>query len=45
MTYVATGEGWLYVAAVLDQASRKVLGLKFGNEGMRRTGRVDLLHP
>ena len=34
MTYVATGEGWLYVAAVLDQASRKVLGLSMG-------GRID----
>jgi putative transposase len=27
MTYVRTGEGWLYVAAVLDIASRRLLGL------------------
>jgi transposase InsO family protein len=27
MTYVRTGEGWLYVAAVLDVASRRLLGL------------------
>lgn len=27
MTYVATGEGWLYVAAVLDLFSRRIVGL------------------
>jgi putative transposase len=27
MTYVRTGEGWLYVAGVLDQCSRRLLGL------------------
>ena len=27
MTYVRTGEGWLYVAGVLDAASRRVVGL------------------
>lgn len=27
ITYVATGEGWLYVAAVLDLFSRRVIGL------------------
>lgn len=26
MTYIATGEGWLYLAAVLDLFSRKVVG-------------------
>jgi putative transposase len=26
ITYVPTGEGWLYLAAVLDLASRKVVG-------------------
>ncbi len=26
MTYIATGEGWLYLAAVLDLFSRKVIG-------------------
>jgi putative transposase len=26
ITYVATGEGWLYVAAVLDLCSRKIVG-------------------
>jgi transposase InsO family protein len=29
LTYVATGEGWLYVAGVLDRCSRRVLGLAF----------------
>ena len=27
MTYIPTGEGWLYVAGVLDRCSRRVLGL------------------
>jgi len=26
MTYIATGEGWLYLAVVLDLFSRKVVG-------------------
>jgi len=26
MTYIATGEGWLYLAAVLDLFSRKIVG-------------------
>jgi putative transposase len=26
MTYIATGEGWLYLAAVLDLATRKIVG-------------------
>ena len=26
ITYIATGEGWLYLAAVLDLASRKIVG-------------------
>src|SRR5215212_8930873 len=26
LTYVPTGEGWLYLAAVLDLATRKVVG-------------------
>jgi len=26
ITYLATGEGWLYLAAVLDLASRKIVG-------------------
>ena len=30
MTYVATREGWLYVAVVLDLFSRKVIGLGMG---------------
>lgn len=29
LTYVATAEGWLYVAGVLDRHSRRVLGLAF----------------
>lgn len=31
ITYVSTGEGWLYVAAVLDLFSRKVVGLSMGS--------------
>jgi len=27
MTYIPTGEGWLYLAVVLDLHSRKVVGL------------------
>jgi putative transposase len=27
LTYIATGEGWLYVAAVLDLFSRRIVGL------------------
>ena len=30
MTYVRTNQGWLYVAAVLDAASRRLLGLAMG---------------
>jgi putative transposase len=30
LTFVATAEGWLYVAGVLDRHSRRVLGLAFG---------------
>jgi putative transposase len=30
MTYVPTREGWLYVAGVLDQCSRRLLGLAMG---------------
>jgi transposase InsO family protein len=30
ITYVQTKEGWLYVASVVDQASRRVLGLAMG---------------
>ena len=26
ITYIATGEGWLYPAAVLDLATRKIVG-------------------
>ncbi len=26
MTYIATGEGWLYLAAILDLFSRKIVG-------------------
>lgn len=30
ITYIATGEGWLYVAAVLDLFSRHIVGLAMG---------------
>ena len=26
MTYIATGEGWLYLACVMDLASRRIVG-------------------
>jgi len=31
-TYIATGEGWLYVAIVLDLFSRKIVGLAMGEK-------------
>ncbi len=33
ITYVATAEGWLYVAAVMDLYSRRIVGLSM-NERM-----------
>jgi transposase InsO family protein len=30
ITYVPTGEGWLYVSGIMDQASRRILGLGMG---------------
>jgi putative transposase len=30
ITFVSTGEGWLYAAGVLDRHTRRVLGLAFG---------------
>jgi len=32
MTYIATGEGWLYLAGVIDAYSRKVVGWAMGKE-------------
>lgn len=32
ITYVATGQGWLYVATVIDLASRSVLGFATGSK-------------
>jgi transposase InsO family protein len=29
ITFVPTGEGWLYVAGVMDQGSRRILGMAF----------------
>ena len=31
ITYIATGEGWLYLAAVLDLATRKIVGWSMRN--------------
>jgi putative transposase len=31
LTYVATGEGWLYVACVMDLASRRIVGWSMGH--------------
>jgi transposase InsO family protein len=36
ITYVATGEGWLYVATVIDLASRSVLGYATGSRQTTR---------
>ena len=38
ITYVATGEGWLYVASVLDLGSRRLLGYSMAEH--MRTGLV-----
>ena len=32
ITYIATQEGWLYIAVVMDLFSRKVIGLSLGNK-------------
>src|SRR3546814_1752382 len=32
ITYIATGEGWLYLAAVLDFATRKIVGWALRSE-------------
>lgn len=32
LTYVSTGEGWLYVAGVLDRCSRSVVGWALGSD-------------
>jgi transposase InsO family protein len=32
MTYIATSEGWLYVAAVMNVASRKIIGLSMSDK-------------
>ena len=37
ITYIATGQGWLYRAAVLDLATRKIVGWATST---RRTPRV-----
>ena len=29
ITYIPTGEGWLYLAGVMDQGSRRILGMAF----------------
>jgi len=39
ITYVATVEGWLYLAVILDLFSRKVVGWKLGENIGSRTGR------
>ena len=41
ITYVATQEGWLYVATVMDLFSRKVVGLSMGDR--LQTELIDLL--
>ncbi len=43
ITYIQTGEGWLYLAAVLDLATRKVVGLAMRDHMRNRAaaGRFD----
>ena len=38
ISYVATLEGWLYLAVILDLFSRKGRGLEAGRESVGRTG-------
>ena len=38
ITYIATGEGWLYLAAVLDLGSRKVVGWATADHMRERAG-------
>src|SRR3546814_10719503 len=35
ITYIATGEGWLYLAAVLDLATRKIVGWAIDRKSTR----------
>lgn len=37
ITYIATGEGWLYLAAVLDLATRKIVGWSSFARGLPRS--------
>ena len=39
ITYLATGEGWLYLAAVRDGLSRRVIGYAFTDKPAHRRGR------
>ena len=40
ITYVATQEGWLYVAGVLDACSRKIVGWAADDDDAHRPGRA-----
>ncbi|ERI08864.1 DDE-type integrase/transposase/recombinase [Aneurinibacillus aneurinilyticus] len=33
ITYVTTGEGWLYLASVMDRYSRKIIGWHMSDRG------------
>jgi putative transposase len=43
ITYIATGEGWLYLAVVMDLCSRKVVGWSMA-EHMRKELTIDALN-
>ncbi len=44
VTYIATREGWLYLAAVLDLYSRKIVGWSMGNRLTSALAKRSLVH-
>ncbi|MCD1261396.1 DDE-type integrase/transposase/recombinase [Paenibacillus athensensis] len=37
ITYIQTGEGWLYLASVMDLFSRKIVGYFMGAQSYKNT--------
>jgi transposase InsO family protein len=42
ITYVATGEGWLYLAAVMDLAGRRIVGCLWRFERACRDQEIEI---